>query len=201
MNRKTIFDAIRAARGRGFDQMEVGAVDNLLDALGVPRESAHRLGPDGADLIKAFESCRLTAYPDPGTGGKPWTIGWGNITDEAGRPIQPGAVWSRQRADRRHEQFITGLEAEVNSLLGNAPTSQLQFDAMMSFAYNLGADIDMDDIAEGLGDSTLLKKHLRGDFTGAAAEFARWNRAGGRVMRGLTRRRAAEADLYRRGSQ
>lgn len=67
----------------------------------------------------------------------------------------------------------------------------------MSFAYNVGLDIDDDDIAEGLGDSTLLKKHRRGDYAGAAAEFAKWNKAKGKVLSGLTRRRAAEAAIYK----
>ena len=59
---------------------------------------------------------------------------------------------------------------------------------MVSFAYNVGVG--------NLSASTLLKKHKAGDFKGAAAEFARWNKAAGKVMTGLTRRRAAEAALY-----
>ena len=67
----------------------------------------------------------------------------------------------------------------------------MQFDALVSFHYNTGA----------IGRATLTKLHRAGDYGGAARQFARWNRAGGRVMVGLTRRRAAEAALYRRGSQ
>lgn len=206
--RTPIFDAIRAARGKGFDQMEVGAVNNLLDALGVPRlgqsNGNMKTSPKGIALIHEFESYAKAlpngdcqAYPDPATGGKPWTIGWGSTTDERGKPIVPGTVWSRERADARFAQHLALFEDDVNELLAGKPTTQAQFDALVSFAYNVGTDIDQDAIAEGLGDSTLLKKHLAGDYAGAAAEFAKWNKANGKVMNGLTRRRAAEADLYR----
>lgn len=199
--RKPVFDAVKAELPQIWnDRGNILAMDNLLDAFGFPREaSSRRTSARGVALIHGFESCRLKAYPDPGSGGRPWTIGWGNTTDEQGRPIKPGTVWTRERADARFEQFLAGLEAEVNGLLGSAPTTQSQFDAMVSFAYNLGTDIDLDDVPEGLGDSTLLKKHLAGDHDGAAREFAKWNRAGGRVLAGLTRRRAAEATLYLSG--
>lgn len=203
--RKPIFDAIRAARGKGFDTMEVGAIDNLLDALGVPMlGSGMKTSPKGIALIHEFESYAKAlpngdcqAYPDPATGGRPWTIGWGSTTDEQGRPIKPGTVWTRPRADARFAQHLASFEGDVNELLAGKPCTQSQFDALVSFAYNVGSDIDQDTIAEGLGDSTLLKKHLAGDHAGAAAEFAKWNKANGKVMAGLTRRRAAEAKLYR----
>ena len=76
--------------------------------------------------------------------------------------------------------------AEVAAALGDAPTSQAQFDALVSFHYNTGA----------IGRATLTRKHIAGDHAGAQAEFARWNRAAGRVLKGLTRRRLAEAALY-----
>ena len=81
-------------------------------------------------------------------------------------------------------------------LLAGAATTQGQFDALVSFAYNVGLDIDDDTAAEGLGDSTLLRKHKAGDYAGAKAEFLKWVKNDGVVMKGLTRRRAAEAALY-----
>lgn len=76
----------------------------------------------------------------------------------------------------------------VARAIGDAPTTQAQFDAMVSFHYNTGA----------IGRATLTRKHVTRDYAGAAAEFARWNKAGGRVLKGLVRRRTAEAALYRK---
>lgn len=175
------------------------ALDNLLDAFGAPRDVRRVVGTKGRALVQQFEGCRLTAYPDPGTGGKPWTIGWGATTDEKGLPIRPGTVWSQARADARLDQTLAAFAADVAELIGNTPTTQEQFDALASFAYNCGSDIDLDNVPEGLGDSTLLKLHLKRDYLGAAEQFAAWNKAGGRVLNGLTRRRAEEAALYRSG--
>ena len=66
--------------------------------------------------------------------------------------------------------------------------NQNQFDALVSFTYNLGAG--------ALGSSTLLGKLNRGDFEGAADEFPKWNKAGGKVLNGLVKRRAAERSLF-----
>jgi len=111
-----------------------------------------------------------------------------------GQPVPEAMV----RELRRRYEAIGGrspltdvtrrLAAKVEAALGGAATTQAQFDAMVSFAYNVGV--------ANLQSSTLLKKHKAGDHAGAAAEFAKWNKAAGRVMPGLTRRRAAEAALY-----
>lgn len=145
-------------------------------------------------LIMRFEGCakklpdgRYAAYPDPGTGGAPWTIGWGST----GADIKQGTIWTQTQCDNRLEADVGRFGAGVWALVSSTPTTQAQFDALTSFAYNVGL--------RALGDSTLLKKHRAGDYVGAAAEFARWNKAGGRVLGGLVRRRAAEADLYRKG--
>lgn len=188
MTRKAIFNAIREARGKGFDQMEVGAIDNLLDALGVPMDKSVRTtSHEGVRLIQEFEGCKLTAYPDPGTGGDPWTIGWG----ATGPGIKRGVVWTQKQADERLLADLIRFEDAVNKYTGRV-TTQPQFDAMVSFAFNVGT--------EAFRTSTLLRKHNEGDYAGAAEQFARWNKAGGRVLAGLTRRRAAEAALYRKGA-
>jgi GH24 family phage-related lysozyme (muramidase) len=148
------------------------------------------VGPEGLALIREFEGCArlrpdglFEAYPDPGTGGAPWTVGWG----ATGPGIGPETVWTRAECDARLEADVARHAVEVAAALGDAPTSAHQFDALVSFHYNTGAILR----------ATLTRRHVAGDFAGAASEFARWNRAGGRVLAGLTRRRAAEARLYR----
>jgi GH24 family phage-related lysozyme (muramidase) len=205
MKRKVIFDAVRRMLGRGFRQREVAALDAAIDAAmagqdvysqdsvtcGPPAPDERRtVGLAGLTLIREFEGCAklrpdglFEAYPDPGTGGAPWTIGWG----ATGPDIGPGTVWTRAECDARLEADIARHAAQVSAVLGDARTSEHQFDALVSFHYNTGA----------IARATLTRRHIAGDFAGAASEFARWNRAGGRVLAGLTRRRVAEARLYR----
>lgn len=148
-------------------------------------------GPACIALIQQFEGCAkkqadgsFIAYPDPGTGGDPWTIGWGTT----GMDVKQGSVWTQQQCDDRLTSDLTSFAAKVSAVLGAAQTSQHQFDALVSFAYNVGVG--------NLSSSTLLKLHKVGDFAGAAQQFARWNKAAGKVLPGLTKRRAAEAALY-----
>ena len=185
MSRHEIFDAIKAARGKGYSPAEVALVDGLLDQLGVAREGQGDGLAEALVLIKQFEGCRLTAYPDPGSGGDPWTIGWG----ATGAGIRRGVSWTQAEADARLAADVGRFAEGVSVLLGTAPTTPSQRGALISFAYNVGLG--------ALKDSTLLRMHMDGDYPGAAGQFARWNRAGGRVMAGLTRRRAAEAAEYR----
>lgn len=160
-----------------------------------------RVSPRGMALIQEFEGLHrlrsdgmIEAYPDPASGGDPWTIGVGTT----GPDVKRGTVWTRQQAlDRFASEVENKYAAGVRRLLGSAPTTQGQFDALVSFAYNVGLDEDEDTKAEGLGDSSLLRKHKAGDHAGAALEFAKWVNANGRRMNGLVRRRAAEAELYR----
>jgi GH24 family phage-related lysozyme (muramidase) len=165
-------------------------------AAGVPEQepepAPRRAGSAGIALIERFEGCArmrgdglVEAYPDPGTGGDPWTIGWG----ATGAGIARGTVWTKDQCDARLEADLARYADEVSAAIGQAPTSAAQFDALVSFHYNTGA----------IARATLTRKHCAGDFAGAAREFARWNKAGGRVLKGLSNRRAAEAELYRSG--
>ena len=106
-------------------------------------------------------------------------------------------TWTQAQADARFDRDLARFAAGVERLLRGRPTTQAQFDAMVSFAYNVGLDDDGDGIAEGFGDSTLLRLHKAGDFIGAANQFRLWNKQKGVVLAGLTRRRAGEAALYR----
>lgn len=148
------------------------------------------ISPKGLALIKQFEGCarkrsdgRFEAYPDPGTGGAPWTIGWG----ATGKGIGPGTIWTQAECDARLEHDLLRFAREVTRALGDAPTSQHQFDALVSFHYNTGA----------ITKATLTRLHKAGEFEAAAAEFGKWVNAGGKRLRGLVRRREAEAALYR----
>ncbi len=202
--RKPIFDTVRQFLGRKFNQSEVDRLDDTIDAAiggthgsspksastnAVRKSDIRTIGKAGTALIKKFEGCArlrrdglVEAYPDPGTGADPWTIGWG----ATGKGIGPGTVWTQGECDARLTRDLIRYAADVARALNGAPTSQHQFDALVSFHYNTGA----------IARATLTKKHKRGDFAGAATEFKRWNRAGGREMRGLSRRRKDEAQLY-----
>lgn len=169
---------------------EIDILDDAIDLYeGKAPEPAKTLtSAKGIALIHSFEQCKLDAYPDPGSrDGNPWTVGWGST----GPDIRRGTVWTQEQADARFEQHLAKLEQDVVRVLDGAATTQDQFDALVSFAYNVGVG------AKGLGGSTLLRKHHAGDYGGAAAEFSRWDKNDGRRMRGLTRRRLAEAALYR----
>jgi len=137
----------------------------------------------GVDLIRRFEGCRLDAYPDPGTGGAPITIGYG----ATGPGIAPGVVWTQEEAEARLVEDLARFADGVERLV-EVDLSDNQFAAIVSFAFNVGLG--------ALRDSTLLRKLNAGDYEGAADQLPRWARAGGRIMPGLTRRRAAERDLF-----
>lgn len=150
-----------------------------------------KTSPDGIRVMHHYEQCRLTAYPDPATGSAPWTIGWGHTGPE----VHPGLSWTQEQADDEFIKDLERFEREVSSLV-KVPLTQSQFDALVCFAYNVGSDIDADDKAEGLGDSSLLRFVNSAMFDKAANQFPLWNRANGQVMRGLTRRRHAERALF-----
>jgi GH24 family phage-related lysozyme (muramidase) len=134
--------------------------------------------------VTSFEGCVLKAYPDPASGSDPWTVGIGHT----GPDVHPSTVWTKDQAVSALVKDLTRTGVGVTSLIDGHPTSQSQFDALVSFAFNLGLG--------ALGRSTLLKLHKAGDYAGAQKQFRYWNKAAGKVMTGLTRRRAAEADLY-----
>lgn len=137
----------------------------------------------GRELIEEFEGRRHQAYPDPATGGKPWTIGIGST----GPDIVPGLVWSDEQIDERFRADLRRFEVGLNKML-LVPVSQNQFDALISFVYNCGL--------HNLLNSTLLKLLNKGAYLQAAAEFDRWSFASGKRMPGLLRRRRAEMELF-----
>ncbi|WP_447782101.1 lysozyme [Enterobacter asburiae] len=138
----------------------------------------------GIALIKQFEGCKLTAYQDSvGV----WTIGYGWTQPVEGKPIRAGMTIKQETAERLLKTGLVSYESDVSRLV-KVGLNQGQFDALVSFTYNLGA--------RSLSTSTLLRKLNAGDYAGAADEFLRWNKAGGKVLNGLTRRREAERALF-----
>jgi lysozyme len=153
-----------------------------------------RLSQKGLGLVKSFEGC---LQPVGGGIFVPYicpagvlTIGWGH-TNDGGRPFDKSASWSQAECDKALADDMVRYERAVERLV-KVSLTQGQFDALVSFCYNCG---------EGnLGKSTLLRCVNARDFEGAARQFAAWNKGGGKVLRGLTRRRAAEAELFRSDS-
>lgn len=179
-------------------------------------EETVKISQKGVDLIKAWEGIRdgdpstvnLDPYLCPANVA---TIGWGHaITDEGkqlkgraglirARELYPDGITLTQAEDLLWND-LRHFEQDVSWLLTRHDTPQNQFDALVSFAFNIGTDIDDDEIAEGLGDSTLLKKFNAGDILGAADEFLKWDKATvngvKQRLRGLTNRRIAERKLF-----
>lgn len=149
----------------------------------------------GRDLIMDFEGCRLEAYPDPKTGGAPWTCGWG-ATDPS---IGPGTVWTQEQADERFDEHLTLFEGMLNNAVTTTIT-QGQWDALISILYNVGPGGSRKDgiikLKSG-APSTLLRLVNARDFEGAAREFERWVSPGSSVERGLLRRRQAERRVFK----
>lgn len=138
-----------------------------------------RTSQKGINLIKSFEGLRLKSYQDSvGI----WTIGYGTIHGTG-----PNMTITNEQAERMFINDITCFEPELDRLV-NVPLTQNQWDALMSFIYNLGA--------ANLGSSTLLRLLNGGDYAGAAAHFSRWNKARGRVLAGLTKRRLTEERIF-----
>jgi lysozyme len=140
-----------------------------------------RIGKAGLDLIKEFEGLKLRAYLCP---AKVWTIGYGST----GPHVTAGKVITNAEAEDLLKEDLARFERAVTGFV-TVPLTQNQYDALVSFAFNVGIS--------ALERSTLLKRVNAKRFDDVPAEFLKWNRAGGRPLAGLTRRRAAEAALFK----
>ena len=139
-----------------------------------------QVSPRGRTLIQKFEGLRLTAYQDMvGV----WTIGYGHT----GPDVKAGMTITLQQAEQLLINDLARFEKGVNALV-QTPISQNQFDALVSFSYNLGLG--------SLQQSTLLRLLNAGNFQAAADQFPRWDHAGGKKVAGLTARRAAERQIF-----
>ena len=140
----------------------------------------------GLDLIKRFEGLELKSYKCPA--GIP-TIGYGNTYYPSGSKVKlTDPAITKEKAEELLKFLLGSYEKSVDSFCRD-DISQNQFDALVSFAYNCGVN--------SLKSSTLLKKvNANPNDPTIKAEFLKWNKASGRVLAGLTKRRQAEADLY-----
>ena len=138
-----------------------------------------KIGSKGLELIKHFEGCELEAYKCP---AGVWTIGYGHI-----KGVQEGMKITEMQAEEMLQSELIEYEGYINDLV-EVELNQNQFDAMVSWVYNLGGG--------NLRASTLLKVLNAGNYAGVPEQMLRWNKAGGKVLEGLTRRRQAEADLF-----
>lgn len=137
-----------------------------------------------ADLVAQFEGYKATAYRCP---ANVWTIGHGTTHYPNGAPVKEGDTCTEAQANAWLLGELEEMGAKVTKLVKTSIT-QNQFDALCSFAYNVGAG--------ALSSSTLLKKLNAGDYQGAADQFPLWNKGGGKVLPGLVKRRAAERELF-----
>lgn len=190
---KNIFDKLREMSGGRLTQQQVNAANKIMDAtgtglltalLGIAERAEMNLSSKGQSLIAAFEGTRLEAYDD---GGGVWTIGIGTTVYPDGRSVKRGDKATLNEVMEYFRRDVEHFERAVDKAV-EVPLSQNQFDALVSLVYNIGIS--------GFSKSTLLKKLNAGDYTGAADQFLRWNKDGGRVITGLKRRREAERAVF-----
>ena len=141
----------------------------------------------GLNLLEDLEGLRLKAYPDPATGGNPWTIGIGS-TIVNGKPVLPGMTCTKEEA---YEYCKEHLKSDVYPTIKRyvkVKLNQNQFDALCSFIYNIGVNAFI--------NSTLLVILNNGQYKNASKQILRWTRANKRVMPGLVTRRRKEQMLF-----
>lgn len=142
------------------------------------------ISKNGINLIKQFEGCYLTAYKCP---AGVWTIGYGTTEPINGKKICAGMKITQAQADELLVKNLKVYEDAVNNYT-KVKLNQNQYDALVSFTYNCGCG--------AYKTSTLLIKLNKGDYQGAADQLPLWNKSGGKVLKGLVRRRAAERKLF-----
>ena len=158
-----------------------------MDAAVAVKASTYRIkmkiSSNGIELIKVFEGLELEAYK---CAAGVWTIGYGHI-----KGVHEGMNITEDTANKMLMEELVEYENYIDQAV-TVPLAQCQYDAMVSWVYNLGNG--------NLTSSTLLKVLNSGDYDGVPAQMMRWNKAGGKVLEGLTRRRQAEADMFSNGN-
>ena len=138
-----------------------------------------KLGERGTEILKYFEGCKLTAYQDSvGV----WTIGYGHT-----KGVYDGMTITQDQAEQMLLSELEEYEGYIENMV-TVPLTQNQFDALVVWVYNLGPT--------NFKNSTLLKELNAGNYNAAGQEITRWNKAGGKVLAGLVKRREAEPELF-----
>lgn len=145
-------------------------------------DKRRQLSGEGLEFIKSFEGLRLRAYKDS---GNVYTIGYGHT-----RGVRKGDEITESRALEFLREDVGLVEASVSRLVTTC-LEQHEFDALISFVFNVGAG--------AFASSTMLRQINERRLASAAAQFSRWNKVKGRVISGLTRRRAAERQMFEGG--
>ena len=138
-----------------------------------------KISPEGLALIKKFEGCELEAYQ---CSAGVWTIGYGHT-----KGVEEGMTITKDQAEQMLLEELVEYEVAVEGAVDNQ-LDQCMFDALVSWTYNLGPT--------NLNNSTMLKVLNAGEYDEVPAQIKRWNKAGGKVLQGLIRRREAEALLF-----
>lgn len=181
MTTKPFFDAARVIAGGKLTQAQVDELNKVVDKLAPSRKTTSDVG---VDLISGFEDTRFKAYDD---GVGIWTIGTGTTVYPNGVKVKQGDTCTPEQAKTYFKHDLAKFEKTVNESV-TVPLTQNQFDALVSLTYNIGSS--------AFKNSTLLKKLNKRDYQGAADQFLVWNKADGKVMKGLVRRREAERALF-----
>lgn len=181
MTVKNFFDAARVIAGGKLTQAQVDELNKIIDKLAPTGMATSDVG---VSLISGFEGTRFTAYDD---GVGVWTIGTGTTVYPNGVKVKQGDTCTPEEAKAYFKHDLAKFEKTVNESV-TVPLNQNQFDALVSLTYNIGSG--------AFKGSTLLKLLNQKQYREAAAQFTRWNKANGKVLNGLTRRREAERDLF-----
>jgi lysozyme len=142
------------------------------------------INDEAKGIIKFSEGCKLIAYQCP---AKIWTIGYGSTFYKDGKKVKEGDKITQDQANALFDTILEKFEKDVKKLI-KVKISDNQLGAIVSFSYNVGI--------ANLKSSTLLKKLNANDFFGTSQEFMKWNKAGGKVLNGLTIRRKKESVLF-----
>ncbi|MFW1837583.1 lysozyme [Acinetobacter gyllenbergii] len=164
--------------------INVATAYDAVDMVGVAIDYEMSISTHGINLITSFEDLKLNAYDD---GVGVWSIGFGTTVYPTGVPVRQGDSCTLEQANSFFQYDLKRFEKAVNEAI-TVPISQNQFDALVSLSYNIGS--------YAFKSSTLVKYLNVLDEYAAAEQFLVWNKAGGKVLKGLVRRREAEKSLF-----